>query len=282
MRILNVDVQGMTIEVLVSSGSQTPIVFCHGNSGSAEMFEPLFQSELGTQHRLVAISFPGHGGSQAADAKSLYSIPRLGELIADVIRALGLQRYVLVGHSLGGHALLEAIECFDHALGLLLISSPPLKLEQLSAAFAPDPTGGALFAGELDEAAAQAMARCFVAAPTSQHVKLLTQSILRTDSHFRPALLTSLARGEMRDEFEALETAPFPIGLVIGGQDLFLNPTYIESLPASKFWKGKIQRLPAYGHALHVEAAPEICRLLADFIRDVEALYRGDVVQHVR
>lgn len=264
-----IDVQGITIEVCESAGSGTPIVLSHGNSADAQTFAPILAGDVGQRHRLIALSFPGHGRSQPAPSTENYAIPALGGFIAAAIDALGLERYVLAGHSLGGHAMLEALPQFRGALGLLLLCAPPIHLGVMGDAFA-DPTGGALFSAQLDAEQAQALAECFLAHPTAQTLQALREAILRTDVRFRPALLASLGQGRMLDEVAAFADATIPIGLVMAERDRFLNQDYPATLDVGRLWRGAVQVLPDCGHAVHVEAPERVAELLAAFAADVE------------
>lgn len=255
---------GLSLELLESSGSGSPIFCCHGNSAAAAAFLPLFHTPLARQHRLLALSFPGHGGSAAAPDH--YSIPALGELAARVIRHLGLARPLLVGHSLGGHALLEASHLLTGAAGLMLISAPPLSLGTLADAFKPDPTDGALFGGALTPEAVNTLARCFLATPPA--VATLAQvraDICATDPAFRPALLASLQSGQLRDEWQALAAWPAPLALLQGSADAFLQGDYFSRVPATRLWGGGPQQFDGCGHALHLEAPQRLAQLLARF-----------------
>ena len=57
-------------------------------------------------YRVVALDLPGHGASAAAE-RAEWTLPGLGADVEAVIRDLGLERVVLVGHSMGGPVALE-------------------------------------------------------------------------------------------------------------------------------------------------------------------------------
>lgn len=143
-----IELDGREIEVLESTGNGAPVFVCHGNSSAAASVVSLLRSELATQLRFIAISFPGHGGSsRARDPDSEYNVEALGRTPARVIKRYQSPRYWLVGHSLGGHALIEALEALPGAMGLVLIAAPPVSPATMGQAFHADPSGGAIVQG---------------------------------------------------------------------------------------------------------------------------------------
>src|SRR5512144_3166978 len=99
-----VDVDGMKIHCLASdappksAGGRT-LLMLHGWSGSAEDFRPLF-GLLPPGARAIAVDFPGSGYSDKPDAA--YDLEFFLSFLRSLCRALGLDRFVLVGHSMGG------------------------------------------------------------------------------------------------------------------------------------------------------------------------------------
>ncbi len=105
----------------IDEGDGRAILFIHGLGGQLHHFRhPLF-GVLGGDYRLVALDRPGSGYSIRAT-----SGPRLHEqarLVAEFIDALGLDRPLLVGHSLGGAiALATALDHPEKVSGLALIA----------------------------------------------------------------------------------------------------------------------------------------------------------------
>ena len=110
MKQLCKDIGGLQIECLISSGDSNPIFIFHGNSSCAAAYEGLLNSRLGKQYKIIAVSFPGHGASSYFQNNPDYvSIAMLGQLTAKVIQAFDPSSYLLIGQSLGGHALLESL-----------------------------------------------------------------------------------------------------------------------------------------------------------------------------
>lgn len=269
LREYAVPVNGITIEVIESSGQGKPLFLCHGNSSAANSFTPLLEGELGRRHRLVALSFPGHGASgRASNPNHSYSIGSFGTMVANIVETYGQKRYWLLGHSLGGHVLLESLIHLPGAMGLFLVSAPPISMNTMDAAFRADPSAGCLFKGELDDAEVDLLAACFT---SPDHVRLLNtlkSNIRRTDIHFRPALGASLSAGKLGDERAALACAKIPVASVAGTDDKFLQIDYHATIPAEQLWRGTTSLFEGHGHALHLEAPDRFSALVNEFLSE--------------
>jgi pimeloyl-ACP methyl ester carboxylesterase len=260
-------IQGHSIELVESSGSGEPLIVLHGNSSAADSFAGLLASPLGAARKLVSISLPGHGGSSGlSQGSDDISIEDIGRIAASIVKELDYARYWLLGASLGGHAILEALPAFSGARGLALVSAPPISLERAGAAFAPDPSGGLLFKGALDEREQERLARCFVHHPTAASLGLIMRNIRRTDERFRPALAASLARGAIRDELHSLMLADMPVALLAGDHDQFLRAEFYESLPKTRFWRGAVIWFENSGHTLNLDCPSLFEQTIAQFM----------------
>ncbi|HYV41658.1 MAG TPA: alpha/beta fold hydrolase [Thermoanaerobaculia bacterium] len=77
-----------------------PVLFVHGNSGNRTQWAAQLE-HLRAARRAVAFDLRGMGESEPA-ANTDYSVEGFAEDVAAVADALGLERFVLVGHSYGG------------------------------------------------------------------------------------------------------------------------------------------------------------------------------------
>ncbi len=74
------------------------------------------------KHRVVALDLAGHG--QSGGGRKDWTMAAFGEDVVSVVEALGLKRVVLIGHSLGGPAVLEAARRMPgRVAGLVLVDS---------------------------------------------------------------------------------------------------------------------------------------------------------------
>jgi pimeloyl-ACP methyl ester carboxylesterase len=77
-----------------------PVVLIHGSMGSLQVWEG-WARELGQQARLISVDLPGHGLT-GAWPRDEYTVEAYADFIEVLVDTLNLDRFVLVGHSLGG------------------------------------------------------------------------------------------------------------------------------------------------------------------------------------
>jgi pimeloyl-ACP methyl ester carboxylesterase len=76
----------------------TPVVCLHGLTANAFCFQA-YADELASKHRLIAYDLRGRGDSDKLEEG--YNIPIHAADLAELIDELGLERPILIGHSLG-------------------------------------------------------------------------------------------------------------------------------------------------------------------------------------
>lgn len=86
---------------------RTPIVLVHGIGMSGEYFLP-FAEQLTADHDVYVVDLPGYGSTP--DPVRALTVPELGEVVGEVIVALGLAAPVVVGHSMGCQVIANTIE----------------------------------------------------------------------------------------------------------------------------------------------------------------------------
>ena len=97
------------------------IVCLHGAGGNGGLFADLMAA-LDGAHSPLTFDQPGHGRSGGLD--SLGSIERISEFTGALLAALGVERAVLLGHSMGGLvALQRALEHPEAVRALVLVAT---------------------------------------------------------------------------------------------------------------------------------------------------------------
>ena len=105
------------------SGDGTPVVLLHGLTASRRyvvMGSSLLER---SGHRVVTYDARGHGRSSPAAQRTAYGYEDLQDDLEAVIDALGVERPVLAGASMGAHTLLRfALRRPDRVAGLVVIT----------------------------------------------------------------------------------------------------------------------------------------------------------------
>src|ERR1700710_319034 len=106
------------------SGSLPPLLCIHGNSSSSRIFKPIFESNIPSTRRVLAIDLLGHGdSSNATDPEKAYTMPGYANTAIEVLQKLEIKEVVVVGWSLGGHIGVEMLPRFEGVKGVMIIGS---------------------------------------------------------------------------------------------------------------------------------------------------------------
>jgi pimeloyl-ACP methyl ester carboxylesterase len=150
-----VTTEGVAMHYL-ERGSGPPIVLIHGSDGVLQDFVMAgLVDRLAADYRVFAFDRPGHGYSGRPLDEPL-TVGLNARLIHGAIKALGIEKPIVVGHSYGGAVALQyAVDYPDDAAGLLLLAPgafsqspdlPPLMVPALNRdAFYPEPTPPAAY-----------------------------------------------------------------------------------------------------------------------------------------
>lgn len=238
---------------------RTPIVFVHGFAGDRETWIGQIIA-LENRRRVLAFDLPGHGAA--------LEWPKIGHsgiasqaLIAS-LDGLGIERFHLVGHSMGG--AVSTISAFklagaDRVASLTLLApggfGPKIDAALLRA-----------FAVARDESEIAALyARFFAPGRTIPAAipRLIAEQ--RRDGRVTETLARvaeAILDGERQKGFELAELAhlPHPVRLVWGREDTVLPCDQSEAVPGTV----AVHRFAGVGHMPHLEASREVSRIVAE------------------
>jgi pimeloyl-ACP methyl ester carboxylesterase len=265
LRPLRLAIGGQTIAGFESPGKGRPILLVHGNSSSSRIWQQQLQGPLGGKYRLLAIDLPGHGGSSPPpNPEQDYSGAGYAGCIAAVARELGLKDAVVVGWSLGGHAVLNAAASLPMAAGLMIFGTPPISktaegfsgFKGLSAtAFTPAPSDA-----ETEEWLKTLFAPGYSPAPS-----FVAADFRQTDGNARGCLGAGVQAGRFEDEVEIVRHLKIPLAIVQGGEEQIVDLGYLQRLPAPTLWRGQVQVIEGAGHATQWEKAEAFDRIVDEF-----------------
>lgn len=109
-----------------SSGSGKMLVLVHGYLGGSAQWQGQIAAFSAT-HDVIAPNLPGFG--QAAHLPGPGSIADFADAVMDCLDALGIRRFSLLGHSMGGMIAQDIAKRYaDRLVGLVLYGTGPLGL----------------------------------------------------------------------------------------------------------------------------------------------------------
>jgi len=254
LRSRMVDIGGLRL-FCEEQGNGTPLMLLHGGPGhSHHGFHPAF-SRLGDGVRVIYYDQRGCRHSEYAPGAG-YSVGQSADDLEALRRALGIDRWVLLGHSYGGFlAQCYAAKYPQSVAGLLLVCSaiPSREMHHLNPSPLPE------FLAPEEQAAQEAI----FSNPALTNAQLMYNSLLngrwKRNHYYRPTreTLARIARYEwVHDEgyYEAMATSMLDFDLT-GVFDDGAIPTLIVEGRWDLTWNtDKPEKL----HALHPHAPLEI------------------------
>ena len=115
---------GLSLHVLEWSEKGVPFLMLHGFGNEAHVWDDLAPT-LAPHYRVLALDQRGHGDSDA-DAKGRYDHESMARDVETVCAALGIERLVLCGHSMGGRVSMRfAGRNPERLAGLVIVDAGP-------------------------------------------------------------------------------------------------------------------------------------------------------------
>lgn len=103
------------------SGDGFPIVFLHGFCDSSNIWKSLSE-ELSSEFRIICPDLPGFGKSPLPDSN--FTLEEIGDELVAWLKSIGIDRCIVIGHSLGGYISLEILrKHHEFAAGIGLFNS---------------------------------------------------------------------------------------------------------------------------------------------------------------
>lgn len=254
------------LRITESDGEGMPILMIHGTGSCRAVFGKQLESPLADRHRLVAVDLPGHGESENAADPVAYSLRNMAQTMTELVARLRLDRYMLVGWSLGGHI---AIEMIEHAglAGLMACGTPPVARGPLAMLRAFRPSWDMPLASKEDYSdrdIARFFSLCYGRGATPE----LLEAIRRADGRVRSATMRAMMRGDFTDQKLAVERSPVPVALVNGREDPLIRLSYLDTLAGPTLWHGLPIVIEEAGHACFWDQPEAFNDLLTAFAAD--------------
>lgn len=109
---------GIQIYYTRTGGNKPPVVLAHGFSDDGLCWTPVAEA-LETDYDVIMVDARGHGRSDAPDGG--YNATTMATDLAGVITGLGLNKPVVMGHSMGGSTTMALAGLFPEIPGAIII-----------------------------------------------------------------------------------------------------------------------------------------------------------------
>lgn len=229
------DVKGARLHYL-AIGEGAPIVLIHGLGGQLRNFTYALSELLVPHHRLILVDRPGSGYSTYRDGGKC-GLAVQAAMIVELMDQLGLDRPLVVGHSLGGAiALAMALDHSDKIGGLALLAPLTQPIEAVPQVFKAldlrSPIARTVLAWTLAAPAGRLgadAANAQVFGPEPFPVDFETRGgaalTLRPEAFVAACRDVEAARGEMAGIAARYGELSLPVGIMFARGDLLLDPT---------------------------------------------------------
>lgn len=240
------------------------------------MNSPLLQN-----FRLIFVDLPGHGESTKGPE---YSIKIFAQILAEFIKTLELDKFIIAGHSLGGHVAINLLNTDVTPRGLFLFGTPPLKNPFDVAAFLPNLKVSAIgkITADYEEISILMDEMNYVGADK----ELAIEDFLNTDGQFRVDVLGDIASGKNTNEVELIKSFNAPVMFLLATKDSMINNSYIREECFLDLGHIQMREIEC-GHSPQVEMDVDFNQILAEFSQrifseNLELTYNKLDLQHER
>lgn len=268
-----IDTGHADVAVTISESDGPPVLLIHGNSSCKEVFRNQLEGDPGRRYRMIAMDLPGHGASGNARApEKTYCMPGYADTAGEVLQALGIDRAVVLGWSLGGHIGIDMAGRNNAVAALMISGTPPIGrgAEEMGKGFLPSEHMGLAGQEVLSDAEADAYAHATVGV-NAPFEDFLLAAVRRTDGRARAMMVSAFVSGVGDSQREIVERATIPLAIVNGGAEPMVNNDYLNEVNYANLWENKVHLLDGIGHAPFWEAPEQFNAILQRFLADVTA-----------
>tara|TARA_E500000331_G_C17190452_1_gene684615 strand:+ start:292 stop:1047 length:756 start_codon:yes stop_codon:yes gene_type:complete len=241
-------------------GKGFPLVLVHGFLGSSEMWEPQIEY-FKKNYRVITPDLPGFGKSNKS--KSCNSIISMAQIIVDCLKEKKIEKFYLLGHSMGGMIVQEITRIIGHKILKLIcygtgpIGEIPGRFESI------DQSREKLKKTGLELTAHRISKTWFVNEEKSKYFYLCSKAGKETSLEAADNALIAMKNWNGLDNLKNIKNETL---IIWGDQDKSYNFNQVDTLEKN-IRNSKLKIFKGYSHNTHLETPDEFNDYVADFLR---------------
>ena len=244
-----------------SRGSGPAVVLLHGFLENSTMWNSISEI-LSKKNRIICIDLLGHGASE--NHGYIHTMEDQAEMVKAVLDHLGLRKYVLIGHSMGGYVALAFANLYSkNVKGLCLMNSTALpdseekKLNRDRAIVAVKQNHKTFVRIAIPMLFSEENRTIYTSA-----IKEITNEALQISPQ---GIIAALEGMKIRKDLTSIFTnSQYPITMIIGKEDPALD--YNSLIQQTKNTKVEVIEFPD-GHMSHIENREELITTFLKFLK---------------
>ena len=257
-------VSGTTLHYLDVGGGDPPLVLLHAFPLNAGMWDEQIAA-LAPRWRVVAPDLPGFGQSPPGEGGEA-TIDGWAELVADLVRQLGLGPVVVGGLSMGGYVAFALRRRHPELLSALVLADTRAGVDTPEVVERRTNQQEKVSAGKTDEVL-DAMLGTLLSEETREQrpdVVERTRALMGTTppATIVAALEAMKNRADATGELAAIDV---PVLVVVGEHDV-PSPLSVAEEMADAVPDGRLEVLPGAGHLSNLEVPEPFNRVLGSFL----------------
>lgn len=248
-------------------GQGLPVVFIHAFPLNQAMWEDQARA-LADRFRVITLDLRGFGGSQAPEGP--YSMDQMASDVYELCRALGIDRAVLVGLSMGGYVSMAFARNYPESIRALVLANTRASADSDQARLRRARSAEKA----LNQGTAAAVADLLpllLASSTLQSRPDIVQKVRAMAESVQPRVFAAVQAGlaERPDSTQLLSKVNFPVLIISSDQDA-LNTIQEAQALQEIIPDSRLRIIQGAGHLSNLERPDQFNAILTEFLESLK------------